>query len=159
MTCLCRSAPLAASANPLLETAVLLELPGPATADPSTLLPHRQPLHLVVLSIQPAPIPSAIVASDTSSSSSSSTASIGIAQHLAGWAHQGVGAASPPGTGSVLMHGHGNSNIASSGVPGTTARSASRLCCVLPQSATWQQSTDCHRCPALPYPYTITFDK
>ncbi|KAL0035110.1 hypothetical protein WJX79_001328 [Trebouxia sp. C0005] len=50
-----RSAPVHGTAAPTFETSALIELPGHAAADPSTLLTHRQPLHLVVLHAQPAP--------------------------------------------------------------------------------------------------------
>ncbi|KAL0054634.1 hypothetical protein WJX82_000272 [Trebouxia sp. C0006] len=43
-----RSAPVSAIATPTFETSALIELPGHATADPSTLLAHRQPLHLAL---------------------------------------------------------------------------------------------------------------
>ncbi|KAL0025262.1 hypothetical protein WJX77_011388 [Trebouxia sp. C0004] len=61
-----RSAPVPAISAPTFEASALVELPGHATADPSTLLTHRQPLHLVVLHAQHAPaVLTPHIASDT----------------------------------------------------------------------------------------------
>ncbi len=96
----------------MFETSALIELPGHATADPSTLLTHRQPLHLVVLHTQPAPallIPH--VGSDaarmSTSPSVSTTASIGIVQRSHSWGQPGP---SPPGPGSAPMRGQSSSS-------------------------------------------------
>ena len=107
-----------ATAAPTFETSALIELPGLATADPSTLLNYRQPLHLVVLHAQPAPallIPHA--ASDAArmstsppASTTATTASIGIVQQSHSWGQQGP---SPPGPGSALMRGHSSSSSGS----------------------------------------------
>lgn len=118
-----------AAASPTLETSALIELPGAATADPSTLLAHRQPLHLVVLHIQPAPAlltPTTMLdaARMSTSPSASSTASIGIAQQQHSWGHQDQVGQSPPGLGSGFTHGYSSSSSNASGaLPGTAIRS------------------------------------
>lgn len=114
----CRSAPVSAIATPTFETSALIELPGHATADPSTLLAHRQPLHLVVLHPQPAPVlltphaasVAARMSASPSASTTATTASIGIVQRSHSWGQRGP---SPPGPGSALMRGHSSSSSGS----------------------------------------------
>jgi hypothetical protein len=113
----CRSAPVPATSAPTFETSALVELPGHATADASTLLTHRQPLHLVVLHAQPAPaLRTPHIASDTArmstSPSASATASIGIAQRSHSWGQRGP---SPPGVGSAPMRGQSSSSGSNAG--------------------------------------------
>ena len=118
-----RSAPVPAVAAPVFETSVLVELPGGNTADPSTLLTHRQPLHLVLLQVHPAGValthPTPDAARMSTSPSTSSTASIGINSQQHSWGVQPAAApTAQPGPGGHLHAANlGNANGA---VPGTT---------------------------------------
>lgn len=112
---------------PVFETSVLIELPGGNTADPSTLLTHKHPLHLVLLQVQPAAVALTHPTSDaprlSPSPSTSSTASIGINSQQHSWGGQPAAAPAPqPGPGGHLLAANlGNANGA---IPGTMARSA-----------------------------------
>ena len=111
----CRSAPVPVTAAPTFETSALIELPGPATADPSALLTHRQSLHLVVLHAQPAPaLLTPHLASNTAhastSPSASATASIGRVQRSHSWGQRGP---SPPEPGSAPIRGRSSSSSGS----------------------------------------------
>jgi len=125
----CRSAPVPATAAPTFETSALIELPGHATADPSTLLTHRQPLHLIVLHAQPAPaLLTPHVASDAarmstspSASTTATTASIGIVQRSHSWGQRGP---SPPGPASAPMRGHSSSSGSNAGIAASTRPNA-----------------------------------
>ncbi|KAA6427328.1 MAG: hypothetical protein FRX49_01993 [Trebouxia sp. A1-2] len=115
-----RSAPVHGTAAPTFETSALIELPGHAAADPSTLLTHRQPLHLVVLHAQPAPAlltphdasDTARMSTSPSASTTATTASIGIAQRSHSWGQQGP---STPGPGSAPMRGHSSGSGSNAG--------------------------------------------
>ncbi|DBA97381.1 TPA: Centrosomal protein of 76 kDa [Trebouxia sp. C0004] len=121
-----RSAPVPAISAPTFEASALVELPGHATADPSTLLTHRQPLHLVVLHAQHAPaVLTPHIASDTAristSPSASATASICIAQRSHSWGQWGP---SPPGAGSAPIGGHSSSSGSNAGTAASLAPNA-----------------------------------
>ena len=120
----CRSAPVIASSAPLFDASALIELPGSAMADPSTLLSQRQPLHLVVLHSQPAAaLISHTTATNTARMSTSPSASISIAQQHNSWGHSP--GASPPGVGSAMTHGQSSSCSTAGSSPGTALRSTS----------------------------------
>ena len=117
----CRSAPVIATSAPLFDTSALIELPGGAMADPSTLLSHRQPLHLVVLHSQPAAaLLNHATVTNTARMSTSPSASINIAQQHNIWGHSP--GASPPGMGSAITHGQSSSCSTTGSSPGTALR-------------------------------------
>ena len=124
--CMCRTAPTAAVVTPVFESSALIELPGGTTADPSSLLTHRQLLHLVVLQVQPASTALTHTTPDASrmstSPSTASAASLGAASQQHSWGQLG---ASPPGQvgpGPLLASSLGNA--ATGALPGTMVRSA-----------------------------------
>ena len=120
-----RSAPVAATAAPAFETSVLIELPGGSTADPSTLLTHKHPLHLLLLKVQPAAATPTHTTSDvvrmSISPSTSSAASIGINSQQHSWGQPGAPPTAQAGPGQAHAANLGN---ASGALPGTTVRSA-----------------------------------
>ena len=119
-----RSAPIPASPAPIFETSVLIELPGSSTADPSTLLTHKHPLHLVVLQVQPA-TGLTQTTSDTArvsiSPSTSSVASMAINSQRHSWGQPGAAPTPQPGPGQVHA---ANTGHAGGALPGTMVRSA-----------------------------------
>lgn len=115
-----------AVAAPVFDTSVLVELPGGSTADPSTLLTHKHPLHLVLLQVQPATNaltqPTPDVAHMSISPSTSSAASLGINSQQYSGGGQPAAPTAQPGLGGPLHAANlGNANGA---IPGTMARSA-----------------------------------
>ena len=120
----CRSAPIPATAAPVFETSVLVELPGGNTADPSTLLTHKHPLHLIFLLVQPPATALTHTTSDAArmslSPSTSSAASSGAnPQHS--WGQPGAPPTAQPWPGQGHAANLGN---ASGALPGTMVRSA-----------------------------------
>lgn len=120
-----RSAPVPATTAPSFETSVLIELPGGSTADPSTLLTHKHPLHLVLLQVQPAAATPSHTTSDVSrmslSPSTSSATSIGIKPQQPSWGQLGASPPAQAGPGQAHAANLGN---ASGALPGTAVRSA-----------------------------------
>lgn len=120
-----RSASVPATAAPVFETSVLIELPGGSTADPSTLLTQKHPLHLLLLQVQPAAVTSTHTTSDVArmslSPSTSSAASIGINSQQHSWGQPGASPAAQAEPGQAHAAKLGN---ASGTLPGTTVKSA-----------------------------------
>lgn len=121
----CRSAPIPATAAPVFETSVLIELPGGNTADPSTLLTHKHPLHLILLLVQPPASALTHTTSDTSrmslSPSTSSAASLGPNPQQHSWGQPGATPTAQPWPGQGHAANVGN---ATGALPGTMVRSA-----------------------------------
>ncbi|KAL3149182.1 Centrosomal protein of 76 kDa [Trebouxia sp. C0010 RCD-2024] len=121
-----RSAPVPAAPAPAFETSVLIELPGGNTTDPSTLLTHKHPLHLVLLQVQPAavaltaPTPDAPRLSPSPSTSSPASIGINSQQHSSGGDPAAASTAQPGPTGHLHAANLGNAHGA---MLGSMARS------------------------------------